>query len=279
MPKTEKFQLKITDSLDGRKAVSKMNKSMSDGNGRNGGTYIQRTRDWSVRNMVSLYLEAVETFREHYRAVDDKRKISHKGLCTVCDMLFYLKDQQEIIYQPVDQTGKKKSANHNHKLEPNPAETRFIVNVGLLFHMVLIAREMKFIYQHYNDAAAPRQEIGKDLEMSLEKVERLFTEGVDILIDFAREHSNNVMLLAFLIQNASRMNKAIGIRGPELIRLVIGRKNLEGTYFLAGKYFLESGWYEDARRMFTKVLRKNPKNADALALLNEVNLRSAGKAA
>ena len=257
-----------------------MAKQMNNENGKNGGTYIQRTRDWAVRNMVSLYLEAVETFREHYQAHPDKRKISHKGLSTVCDMLFYLKDQQEIIYEPVAATsGAKKKVDHSHKLAPNPAETRFIVNVGLLFHMVLIAREMKFIHQHYNDAAAPRQEIGKDLEMSLEKVERLFTEGVDILIDFARVHSNNVMLQAFLIQNATRMNKAIGIRGPELIRLVIGRKNLEGTYFLAGKYFLESGWYDDARRMFTKVLRKNPKNADGLALLIEVTLRSAGKAA
>ncbi|MFQ6113942.1 MAG: hypothetical protein ACE5NG_07605, partial [bacterium] len=68
-------------------------------------------------------------------------------------------------------------------------------NIGLLFHKVMVVRELKYSMEHYVEASEAFQKSKEDLQFHLKKIDSLFDEGIEILKDLVGRYRDNILLL------------------------------------------------------------------------------------
>ncbi|MDZ7343281.1 MAG: tetratricopeptide repeat protein [candidate division KSB1 bacterium] len=234
-------------------------------------SYLVSIKHWKMRNMIEGYLRARQLFKTEQQRAGTNRLFSLPALREICDLLYHVKTDHQLIFRRDDE--EKRYQNRNHKLTPGEAETVFIDNVGLLFHKVLVARELRYLLEHYAKDNVMWEGHFATLRENLEKINALFDDGVCHLVALIRAHADNVLLLTFLLENSDWVCKSLGIKSKQLFHELLHAKNEEHAYMQAADYYVESGWHDKAKAALQKVLKKNPHHEQARKLLAQIKAK------
>jgi len=232
--------------------------------------YLGRVKNWKIRNIVMLYLEAREAFKNYRRSSRRGDFLSFDKLREICEILFEIKEDHHLVYKRLIGPQKNKFEK-GHKIVPNEIETEFMNNIGLLFHKVMVARELKYVMEHYVEKSDTFQKNEESLQTQLEKIDVLFEEGIDVLISLIKENRDNILLLTLLLEDPKRTKKHFGKHTRGIIERFGDGEGLAEVYFNVGKYYADSGWSKKAKRMFESALKENSHHKNALAGLANLN--------
>ncbi|MDQ7054216.1 MAG: hypothetical protein Q9P14_15510 [candidate division KSB1 bacterium] len=234
--------------------------------------YLLNIRDWKICHMVSRYIEALAQFREHYKKANPLSEFPFRELEKICNILYNLKEEHHLVFKRVIGPEKIRQEDQ-HKIMPDESEAKFIGNVGMLFHKILVARELKYIHLHYDPLSDVGSSAKDELIHYLHQLNDLFQAGSQVMLEFIEAHSRNVLLLSYLYTNSKMIKASIGLSGIDILKRITGQNNLEPIYFVISRYYFESGWYDRSQKLLKQVIRKNPKHREARALLEEVKVK------
>lgn len=232
--------------------------------------YLVRIKKWKIRNMVMLYLEAREQFKTYRRSLKSGVELSFEKLREVSAILFEIKEDHHLLYKRVIDS-KQEKFEHTHKFTPNKVEIEFMNNIGLLFHKVMVARELKYVMEHYVEESETFQKNRENLKTHITKIDELFDEGIEILKLLIEQNHDNILLLTLLLENQDKTKKHFGETAVRIIEQFGNSNKLGDIYYNVGQYYVDCGRAERAKKMFKWALQKNAghKNAqDALLNLN-----------
>ncbi|MFQ6113943.1 MAG: hypothetical protein ACE5NG_07610 [bacterium] len=80
--------------------------------------YLIQIKDWKIRNMVMLYLEAREKFKTYSRMIRSDVNISFEGMREICDILYEIKEDHHLIFKRALDP-KRKKFEKAHKFMPD----------------------------------------------------------------------------------------------------------------------------------------------------------------
>jgi len=232
--------------------------------------YLARVKNWKTRNIVMLYLEARGEFKNYRRSSRGGNFLSFDKLREICEVLFEIKEEHHLVYKRLIDPQKNKFEK-GHKIMPGEIETKFMNNIGLLFHKVMAARELKYVMEHYVEEGDTFQKNKESLRTQLEKIDALFEEGIDVLTSLIKENRDNILLLTLLLEDPKRTKKHFGKNAMGIIEQFGDGEGLAEVYFNVGKYYADSGWSTKAKRMFESALKENSDHKSALAGLANLN--------
>ncbi len=236
--------------------------------------YLQRIKDWKIRNMVMLYLEAREQFLACRKELRKGLSISFNKMLEICDILYEVKEDHHLIFKKL-QDPKRNKFEPAQKFMPCKWETEFMNNIGLLFHKVMVARELKYQLENYVEQDDAYQRNRDNLNYHLKKIDELFNEGVEILKHLIARHRDNILLLTLLLEDPERTRRHFGQDAWDLIAHFADGRGLEELYYAVGKYYAENGWRDKAIRMLEKALKLNPKHPGARKVLSGLQASAA----
>jgi len=102
-----------------------------------------------------------------------------------------------------------------------------------------------------------------NLKSEMESINTLFSKAVERLKELLINHSHNGLLLRFLLEHASLVEKALGEKSLEHIIDSLYPGHPENAYCIAGKSYLKGGWFKEALYHFGKALEVNPQHAES----------------
>lgn len=222
--------------------------------------------------MIEGYLRARQLFKSHQRAGTGDHLLSFQTLREICDILYQVKEDHHLLFRRGSDDSLDR--NDNHKFVPGPAESAFIDNVGLLFHKVMVARELRYLLQHYAKDNEMWENHVASLTDNLEKINRLFDEGVKLVVDLMRAYTNNVLLITFIVENDTWVCNCLNMRRAELLKELCQEDDCERAYLQVADYYAQSGWYDKAQTILKDVLRKNPQYEAARETLKRLSSKN-----
>jgi hypothetical protein len=227
--------------------------------------YLTTIKDWKIRNMVHGYIEARMLFKSFRLDAKSKRIIPSEELHKICDILFDVKQIYQLLYRlPDDPPASRGVA----KIPPKAPETEFFNNLGLLFHKVLMTRELRYINENYPTAQTAQQNGFDTVKESLEQIDKLFDDGVQCVMNLIQAHRENPLLIAYLFEDSYRIGKVLGTDCDALLMGMTEKPTTELACMMTARYYIESGWYEKASEMLKRALKVNPANDFVKQLLD-----------
>ena len=231
--------------------------------------YIQNSKDWKIREIVVHFLEAKSTFETHIRPLGDGKIISYGILRNICDLLWEIKEGHHLIFKKIIDP-KKRTFEKANKFTPTEGEINFMNDAGLLFHNVMIARELKYMLDYYKEDSSDYLHTKKSFERTIKRIERLFNQGIKALQTMLKSHKNNIYLITFFLENQKFCTKQLKIDLESLLKLLTVDDGLEKAYLTAAEYYVSSGWYDKAELMCKQSLKLNPQNSRAKSLMESL---------
>jgi tetratricopeptide (TPR) repeat protein len=239
--------------------------------------YLGRIKNWKIRNMVMMYLEARDKFKSASSSLkkanpfSDSTSVSFERMRDICDILFDIKEDHHLLYRRLIDP-KKNEFEMTHKFMPDKTITEFMNNVGLLFHKVMVGRELKYLLEHYVEDDEVFQTNKESLGTLLKEIDDLFDHGIRILIELIEQNSDNLLLLTLLVENPKHTRKHFGEESTRLLIENFGEgKGLEEAYYTVGKYYIQCGRPDDARKMFKSALKNNTDHVPSRAALSDLS--------
>ncbi len=231
-------------------------------------SYLAAAKSWKIRNMIAGYVRARLTFQQHWRPKgSDHHLPSFEALQKICENLQNVKDDHHLIYRRADSVDGR---NGRHKLVPGSSETAFINHVGLLFHKAMVGKELRYILEHYAHDQGNWNMHFEELQTNLARIEKLFEQDKEAIAGFIRSQSDNVLVLAFLLENQRAAAKCFGIRPTEVLAFLAATGEQQGAYYRVAQYYYESGWYERAHEAAHKAVQKNSADENARQLFQQI---------
>lgn len=231
--------------------------------------YLARVKEWKVKNMVRNYLQARTAFKDCQRKMRKGMVLSVENLKEIGGMLFEVKEDHHLLYKRLEDPHKNKFETAQKYL-PTQIEIDFINNVGLLFHKMLVARELKYVMEHYVEESETFQRNKENLDINLHKIDGLFDEGIEIVKSFILHNSDNILLLTLLLDDTENTKKHFGQNAVQIIEQFGNGKGLADIYYQVGKYYLTCGRKEHARKMFKSALKKNSAHKKSMVYLRKL---------
>ncbi|MBN2093463.1 hypothetical protein JW964_27815 [candidate division KSB1 bacterium] len=228
--------------------------------------YIQGIRDWKVRDIIESYLKSLQIFKFFNYEFRNGRMLSYKDLRKISEHLWDAKEGNYLIFKRITNP-KKHKFEKAPKFIPNEDEIAFMNNVGLLFHRVMVARELKYILEFYENDSELFQESKHELTIVLRRILKLFEQGIELLKKVLKYQTNNIPLLTYFLENKSEVEMVLGSDLSQILEPILGEQKIEQAYFRVGSFYYDSGWIEQANSMMEKVLQVNPSHPGALELL------------
>jgi tetratricopeptide (TPR) repeat protein len=102
----------------------------------------------------------------------------------------------------------------------------------------------------------------------MEETRSLFRDAMAQLTDLYKESKKNTLLVRFLLENLSLLQKVYGFKKVKEIFNLIFKEGFLDAYQLAGQSYLQSEHYDLSSHYFLKALKMNPRNHDLQFLLN-----------
>lgn len=232
--------------------------------------YFLRVRNWKIRNMVMMYLEARERFLTCRRTFRKDFSLSFETLKEMSDILFEIKENHHLIFKRVIDPEKGKFEK-SFKITPDEVETEFMNNIGLLFHKIMVTRELKYLMDHYVEDSAAFQRSSENLQYHILRIDELFTRGIEIIKSLLGRYKTNILLLTYLLDDPARVKRHFGQDVEELLEQFVDGRGLDEVYYSVGKYYLENGWPDKAKKVLKEVQKRNPQHELALAALAKLN--------
>jgi len=232
--------------------------------------YFKRIKDWKTRNMIMLYLEARDIFLTQGKRGPEGISISFDCLRKLCNMFYEIKEDHHLLYKRLLDPRKKKFEKAD-KFVPNEIDIRFMNNIGLLFHKLMVARELKYQTKHYaqKDTIFRRNE--ENLRIHLNNIAALFEEGIEIVKALILNNRGNVLLLTLLLENVELTRNQLGDEARSVIQQFAADHSLDDVYFSVGSYYLSCGRPERAKKMFESALHENAGHTQAKRQLSKLS--------
>jgi hypothetical protein len=231
--------------------------------------FIQHNRRWMIKKILADYFRAKNMFTNMDRENQSGLSPDFENLKKLSDILYAAKEDLHLLFKKVgDPRGLRFEA--GEKLTPSSREIDFINNVGLLYHKAMVARELKYLLEHYQVARTDHVASRTSLETYMERIRSLFEEGIAVVKDLLRDYGDNTVLLYYIANNDHYVQYALGEPIDKLLAIMENSHRVDQAYLQVGRYCLESGWMEPARKMLSNALRVNPKNRTAQRLLDEI---------
>jgi hypothetical protein len=102
----------------------------------------------------------------------------------------------------------------------------------------------------------------------MEETRSLFGDAMAQLIDLFKERTKNTILVRFLLENQTLLQKVYGSKRAKEIFNLMFKKGFLDAYQLAARSYLESEHYDLSSHYFSKALKMDPHNPDLQFLLN-----------
>ncbi|HEX9654187.1 MAG TPA: hypothetical protein VGA99_10790 [bacterium] len=231
--------------------------------------YFLRVRDWKIRNIVMMYFEARERFMSCRRIFRKDLSLSFEKLKEISDILFEIKEAHHLIFKRVIDPEKGRY-DKSRKISPDEIETEFMNNIGLLFHKIMVTRELKYLMDHYVEDIEAFQRNNENLQYNLNRIDELFIRGIEIIKSLLGRYKNNILLLTYLLEDPARIKKHLGQDVIDLLDKFVDGRGLDEVYYSVGKYYSENGWTDKARKMLKEAVRRNPRHPHASAALTKL---------
>ncbi|NOZ61813.1 MAG: tetratricopeptide repeat protein [Calditrichaeota bacterium] len=230
--------------------------------------YIHKVKDWKIRQIFWGYFAAMYLFVSNY----DQKKGKFPTFSTlrkICDLLYDAKENFHLIFKRV-LNPKKKIFEQADKLTPDSLELMLMNNIGILFHRVMVARELRYIIDHYSGDSDEYKEAKTSLEMNLGKLNKMFVTGMEITLKILHKYKNNVLLLIYFLEHRTMLKKLFKKQYSKIMEILTQDRSMNDIYLECAKYYLENGWYKQAQTILKSVLRKKPESEEAADLLAQI---------
>lgn len=233
--------------------------------------YIAGIKDRKIRLIISRYLDAYGSFKEYNESFHEGVIMSFSNLKKVHDILWEIKENFHLIYKRVVNP-RKKIFEHADKFTPSDSEIKFMNNVGLLFHKVMVARELKYVLDYYEEDSMGYQETKASLERNLDRVNLLFDQGVELLVQILENYQNNIQLITYILENKVKCESLLKKRIEEILKILSRGRAIEDIYLDAVHYYQNSGWIDKAEDVLRDLLKINPSHEKAALMLQAINM-------
>lgn len=231
--------------------------------------YIEKVKDWKIRQIFWQYFEAMDLFFSNYNPKADQTP-SFSTLRKICDYLFDAKENFHKIFKRV-KNPKKGIFEHSNKLTPDEIELTFMNNLGILFHRVMVARELKYLIDHYSIDLEGYADAKSSLDMNLEKLNSMFRVGREVILELLYKYRNNILLLIYFLENRTKMKKLYKNKYPNIFNILTTERTMDEMHYLCAKYYFDNGWYKKSRTITKSILRRNPQFYEAAKLLEKIS--------
>ena len=226
--------------------------------------YLRGVKTWKLRNMAEGYLRARLACQKLCHDFSDNGKLpAFEALQEISEILAEVKDDHHLVFRRSDELDLPQS---QHKLIPGYAETAFIDHVGLLFHKVMIACELRYILQRYAHDEKEWQRTYDELLINLTAIRQLFDEGAKTISDLMRTHADNALMLAFLYENYRWVAKTLHLSVGSLLEEVFPDEAPAELYNRIARYYHEGGWNDQAYGAAKRALTHDKNHAGAVEL-------------
>ncbi len=210
--------------------------------------YVAKSKSWLIKNVLSHFLAAAQLNEEIYRDHVGGRKLDFDRIKRLSELLFRAKEDLHLIFKRL-RDPRRRIFEEVPKCRPDAAEQSFIHNVGLLFHKAMVARELQYILEYYEDETDfDYQDVRQSLAEDMNKLKLLFEKTAQSLGLFLRNFKDDVVILAFLFENQRQIEKALSLDLSEILKQLNDFDEAENRKRVAD-YFLRSGWPERADSM------------------------------
>jgi tetratricopeptide (TPR) repeat protein len=108
-----------------------------------------------------------------------------------------------------------------------------------------------------------------NLDAEMESINYLFSKAVERLKELLVDHAHNGLLVRFLLENKELVEKALGTKSLQHLTSSLFPHHPERAYLIAGKSYLNGGWFKEAIHCFYKALEINPDYSEAKKQLQE----------
>jgi len=236
-------------------------------------TFISMNHKWMISHIISDYMQSKIMFSQWWsHAFQSGGSITFQNLKTLSDLLYEIKEDQKLIYKRLIDP-QAMCFEESDKITPNRSEIDFMNNVGLLFHKTLVARELKYVTDHYTIDSTDYVNSNISLGSYFEKIQAFFIAGSQIIKQLLMDYIDNEPLLYYLLENESHVQECLDEKVIDLLIAVFGQENLAKPYTLVGQYCLDSGWYDRAKRYLTEAHRLDA-NEQVKNLLSRLRVES-----
>lgn len=233
--------------------------------------YIAGIKDRKIRQIIGRYLDAYSFFKEYNKSFHEGIIMSFSNLRKVHDILWDIKESFHVIYKRV-LNPRKKIFEPANKFTPSESEIKFMNNVGLLFHKVMVARELKYVLDYYEEDSNGYQETKASLERNLDRISLLFDQGLDSLIQILENYQNNIQLITYFIEGKEKCESLFNKKIEDLLKILSRGREIEDIYMDAVHYYQNSGWTEKAEDILRKLLKINPSHEKAALMLQAIKM-------
>ncbi len=214
--------------------------------------YIATIKDWMIRSLIERYLRARDLFLRYSRNFHNGTLMPFENIMEISDALYQIKEDNYLIFKRLLDP-KRRTFEDAPKLTPTEAEIRFMNNVGLLFHKVMVARELKYVLEHYAARTEDYEETLGSLEYHLRRIEELFEEGLEIIREMIANYPENAVLLMFFLENRQRIEEAFRMPLAEFLKPMVHGPTEHEAALRVTEYYLESGWLDRAKKLLAEL--------------------------
>lgn len=238
-------------------------------NGIKASSYILRIKDWKIQEVISGYLNALLIYKNSNKSDQIPTNISFSNLRKMCDILYDAKENFHLIFKRV-LNPKKQIFEQSNKLMPSKNEIEFINVIGLLFHRVMIARELKYLLDSYEIDSDGFHDIDSSYITNINKIKLLFEHGLDLLIKLLDDYSGNIKLLSYFIDNKNELMPIFDYKFDKILKILSAGEKIDTAYFGVIEYYMESGWKNKASFVLKEFLKLQPRNKQAVGILKKM---------
>lgn len=221
--------------------------------------YVVTIRHWRIARAVRQYLKTSDLFATLFEGFVRELGVPSQELSAVRGMLEeVLHDLTLVFRRPEDLAAGK--FQEVAKFTPQGPELRFLINVELLWHKMKVVEEYRCGAGYYRDDQEGSERIHDTLSTNLVSIKSLFDEGRELLLELIPLYADNIILLAWMIEEPDEVALGLGTSLEKLLMRMLGPEGVPDAYRKVGEYYLESGWGERA----AQVLAAGARLKDAL---------------
>ena len=209
--------------------------------------FVVDSKNWIMKKTVAQYLRAKNMFANILREFNNDKPVHYEDLLKLSEAMEDIKEDLNLIFKRLIDP-KRGVYEKATKYKPEEMELEFINNVGLIFHKTMVARELKYLMDNYQDDSLSYSETHYSFRDYLKRIDRLFESGTDVLRQVISFSGDNTILMTFIIENDHYVQETFNEPINSLLARMLGHENISDAYVRVGKYYLESGWLYKAKK-------------------------------
>lgn len=224
-------------------------------------SFAQMHRSWIMREVLSTYMRAMNMFSNMDREAQSGNRVKFESLKKLSDLLYSAKEDLYLIFERIAMQPSEQQFG-SQRCKPNSQETEFINNVGLLFHKVMVLRELQYLREYYLTDREDITQTMTSMQTYWAKIRYLFEEGIILIKRLLSGYAANVLVLLYLMENSHYIKDSLNESIDQLLRRITGEEKLGQTFLKVADYCVASGWHDRARKILGEGIKLDPNDLD-----------------